>query len=107
MDVIFILSKYTNLLSHFEILIVIFKKSPNWYYDFVLKNVSDKDMLKYKTLFNVKDNKSLVIKLIEYAMEKDEVTYFNIYSLNKMIKKYKNSNQKYGIYRIIKDFKSF
>ena len=85
----------------------IFKKSPNWYYDFVLKNVSDKDILKYKTLFNVKDNKSLVIKLIEYAMEKDEVTYFNIYSLNKMIKKYKNSNQKYGIYRVIKDFKSF
>ena len=85
----------------------IFKKSPNWYYDFVLKNVSDKDILKYKTLFNVKDNKSLVIKLIEYAMEKDVVTYFNIYSLNKMIKKYKNSNQKYGIYRVIKDFKSF
>lgn len=85
----------------------IFKKCPSWYYNFVLKNVSSKDILKYKTLLNADSNEKLVIKIVEYAMQKEDVTYFNIYSLNKMIKKYKKSNEKYGVYRIIKLMKNF
>ena len=85
----------------------IFKKCPSWYYNFVLKNVSSKDILKYKALFNADTNEKLVIKIVEYAMQKEDVTYFNVYSLNKMIKKYKKSNEKYGVYRIIKLMKKF
>ena len=40
-------------------------------------------------------------------MQKDDVTYFNIYNINKMIKKYKKSKNKYGAYRIIKQHKCF
>ena len=29
--------------------------------------------------------------MIEYAMQKDDATYFNIYNINKMIKKYKTT----------------
>ena len=85
----------------------IFKKLPNFYYNFVLKKVSDNDIKKYKLIFNASNNKDLVIKMIEYAMQKDDVTYFNIYNINKMIKKYKKSNNKYGAYKIIKQFKCF
>ena len=85
----------------------IFKKLPDFYYNFVLKKVSDNDIKKFKLIFNASDNKELIIKMIEYAMQKDDVTYFNIYNINKMIKKYKKSKNKYGAYRIIKQLKCF
>ena len=85
----------------------IFKHNPKWYYDFVIKNLNEKEIVKYKTLFNAKTNEMLVIKLIEYAMEKDNLTYFNIYSLNKMIKTYKKNPKKVGVYKVIKSLKCF
>lgn len=78
----------------------IFKVRNNWYYDWLVRNVSKTTLKEMKKFFRTKDNKKLVIKALEYVMWQEKYNYLEIYSPYKVIKRIKG-RKKYGVYRFI------
>ena len=78
----------------------IFKVRGNWYYKWLLKNVSKNTLEEMQKFFRTKDNKRLVIRALEYVMMQENFDYFEIYSPYKVIRKLQN-RKKYGVYRFI------
>ena len=78
----------------------IFKVHGNWYYKYMLRNVSKKTLEEMQKLFRTKDNKKLVIKALEYVMLQENFSYFKVYSPYKVIRKIQH-RKKYGVYRFI------
>ncbi len=78
----------------------IFKVHGNWYYKYLLRNVSKKTLEEMQKFFRIKDNKKLVIKALEYVMLQENFSYFKVYSPYKVIRKIQH-RKKYGVYRFI------
>lgn len=78
----------------------IFKVRGNWYYKWLLRNVSKKTIEEMQKFFRTKDNKKLVIKAIEYIMLQENFNYYKVYNPYKVIKKIQHK-KKYGVYRLI------
>lgn len=85
----------------------IFKKYPDNYYKYISSKVDKKLFLKTKVFLNASDEKDTIIKALEYTMKKENETYFKIYSINKILKKYKKSNKKYTMSSFINKLKTF
>lgn len=97
-----------KILKNYDGYNFIFKKHYNLLYNRLVRKV-DKDLLKkVSRYFKVKDTKELIIKSIEYIMMKENVNYYNIYSVRKVINyvKKKTSN-KHFVYDFVKSLKIF
>lgn len=82
----------------------IFSKLPNFVYKLIIKNIDLKTLEKEKILLNVKSDKEFVIKVVEDIMQKNKETYFKVYNIVSLIKKYKKNAKGYGTEKIIKSF---
>ena len=67
----------------------IFKKRSNFFYKRLIKKASYQTLEILKVILNENDPKKMVIKALENIMNDNNETYFNIYDVKKLIKKYK------------------
>ena len=63
----------------------------------------DKD----NTIIYTATYKEIVIKSLEYVLEKDNVDYYDVYNAYKMITKYRKNNSKKFIYKFIRELRFF
>ena len=57
--------------------------------------------------FGTKNAKRLVIKALEFVMKKEKFTYYDIYTVRKVVKRIKYLNKNYGVYKFVKKIKLF
>jgi len=97
-----------KILKNYDGYNFIFKKHMNLLYN-ILAGKSDMDLYnKCKKYFKVEDNKELIIKSLEYIMAKEDLTYFKVYNVNKIIKYVKNeTNKKHFVYEFVRSLRIF
>ena len=83
----------------------IFKKKSNNYFKRINAKVNNDIYNLAKGFVRAKNDKELVIKSLEYLMNKENETYFKVYSISKMIKKYQKRTSKSIISKYIKSLK--
>lgn len=84
-----------------------FKRKFNFLYNMLLKNVDKSLLRRVKSFLNAKTNKDVIIKSLEYVMEKDGIDYYDVYNPFKVLKKYKKNKKKHFIYRFLREIKFF
>ena len=84
-----------------------FKRKRNWYYNFLVRKVDKRLLKRVNNFFKAESNKELVIKAIEYVLEKEGIDYYDIYNVSKMIKFIKKKDSNHFVYRFIKLLKFF
>lgn len=82
-----------------------FKRKKESYYKFLCRKIDKQLVRRAMNFFNVDTYKDVVIKSLEYVLEKDNVSYYNVYKAYKMIKKYRNNDNKRFVYRFIKQIR--
>lgn len=83
-----------------------FKKIPNVFYKWITRNVSIKEKKRLQGFFNIKTEKEIVIKSLEYIMKNEKIDYYQIYKPYKMIKKIqKEYSKKHFVYNFIRKLK--
>lgn len=86
----------------------IFKKHNNMLYNRLIKKVDSNLYDKCKKYFKAKNNKELVLLAIEYILNKENLTYYNVYNVRKIIKYIKkNTNNNHFVYEFVKSLKMF
>lgn len=82
-----------------------FRKMPKFYYTHLIKKIDFKLWEIAISFFKEKDQKIIIIKALEYLMEKDEMSYNKVYSFPKMLKKYYHNTNKSTPNKIINALK--
>ena len=80
----------------------IFKNKSDSYYRFLIRKVSKKKLKEMQKLFRTINDKKLVLKALEYVMDKENFSYYEVYSSMKVIKKVKKLDKDYGVYNFVK-----
>ena len=81
----------------------IFKKKPNFIYNYKATKVNKELLKRVKKYFKVKTNKEAIIKSLEYVMLKEDLTYFDIYNASIVIKFTKeNTKNKHFVYEFVR-----
>lgn len=80
----------------------IFKKRNDNYYRFLLRKVSKKKLNEMQKFFRTTNDKKLVLKALEYVMNKENFSYYEIYNPLSVIRKIKKIDKNYGVYSFIK-----
>ena len=80
-----------------------FKKYPNFFYKWLLRKIPKKEINHLKGFFNVRTEKKVVIKALEYIMKNESFGYFQIYKPYKTIKVIKsNYSKNHFVYKFVK-----
>ncbi len=83
----------------------VFKKKKMGYYKRLNASVDNDTYNLVKGFIGAKNDKEMVIKAVEYLMVKEKATYFKIYNVSQMIKKYRNTKSKSIINKYLKELK--
>ncbi len=86
-----------------------FKPKKENYYKKLNKNIPSIEYRRLKNFFSTKTEKDTIIKALEYIMEKENINYYHIYKVRKIIKviKKKYKNKDHFIYQYIKKLRFF
>lgn len=79
----------------------IFKIKSNSYYKFLIRKVSKKKLKEMHKMFRTTNEKKLVLKALEYVMNKEKFSYYEVYNPYKLIKRIKKMKKDYGVYSFI------
>lgn len=83
----------------------IFKRKPNFIYNYKIKKINEDLLKRVKKYFKVTSNKDAIIKSLEYIMMKEDLTYYDIYSPWVVVKYVKErTNNKHFVYEFIRRF---
>ncbi len=82
-----------------------FKKYPKWVYKFLLRKVDKKTMQRAEIFFLTGNKKILIIKTLEFIMNKEDYDFNKVYSPIKLIKKYRKNKENKIAYKFIKKLK--
>jgi len=86
----------------------LYKVRSNYYYKFISRFVDEKLLKRVFNFFDVDNIKDATIKSLEYVMEKEGYSYYNIYNPYKVIKKIrKNTKRKYVVYDFVRSLRKF
>ena len=80
----------------------IFKNKSDSYYRFLIRKVSKKKLKEMQKFFRTINEKKLVLKALEYVMDKENFSYYEVYSPMKIIRKIKKIDKNYGVYNFVK-----
>lgn len=73
-----------------------FYKTREGYFNFITRKVDERKLRRVLNFFHAKSKKEVVIKAMEYIMEREKIYYYQIYRLSKMLrilkKKYKKNH---------------
>ena len=81
-----------------------FYRTSEWYLKYLTRKVSKRTINRLKNLFKVATIREIVIKSIEYTLEKEKYNYYEIYYLPSIIRKIKKnipSKPKNMVYKFI------
>lgn len=92
-----------RLLKKYDGYKFVFKRKPSFYYKVITSKVSDKTLAMAIGFLGEGSKKQLVIRALEYLMEKDNETYYDVYDIRKLIKKYQGCKSKSIAARLIKE----
>ena len=53
-------------------------------------------------LFGTRDEKRLIIKVVEYVMKKEKFTYYNVYKIKDVIKRIRFTSSESDVYKFVK-----
>lgn len=84
-----------------------FYRKPDWYYNFIIRNVNKRLVRRVSNFFNEDDNRKIIIKAIEYILEKESVTYYDVYNVSKILRKYRKNDNKNFVYKFVSQLKFF
>ena len=73
----------------------IFKIKSNSYYKFLIRKVSKKKLKEMHKMFRTTNEKKLILKALEYVMNKEKFSYYKVYNPYKLIKKIKKMKKDY------------
>ena len=97
-----------KVLKKYEGFKYVFKPKSERFYKFLNRKVSDRNYKRVKNFFNAKSYKETTIKAMEYVMEKENINYYDIYKVSKMLRylkrKYKKKHFVYDYLRKIRYF---
>lgn len=94
-----------RVLKHLDGYMYCFKKKSLNYFRFISRKVDTKLKLRVMNFFNTDSIKEAIIKSLEYVMKKDNISYYDVYSISRMIRKYKGNNRKHFVYRFLSEMK--
>ena len=94
-----------KILKNYDGYNFIFKNSSMLLYNTLMRHVNTDLQKKVKKYFNAKNNKEAILKALEYAMLKEDYSYFNIYKVLSVIKSLKKSQKKHFIYDFIRSLR--
>lgn len=83
----------------------IFKNKSDDYFKKLNSKVTKDTYNLIKGFIGAKNDKEMIIKSLEYLMNKEDETYFNIYKISKLIKKYRHKNDSSIVTRYLKELK--
>ena len=84
-----------------------FKKKDKGYYKFITRRIDKRLVKRVMNFFNTRSLKVACIKAMEYVLEKNHVTYYDVYNVVKEAKKYRNSKNKHFVYDYVKGIRFF
>lgn len=84
-----------------------FKRKNDCFYNFLCRKVNKRELKRIKNFFNVTSNKEAVIKSFEYVMEKEQISYYDVYKPYKILKMLQSIEKKHFVYKFIKKLKVF
>jgi len=84
-----------------------FKKKDKHYYDFITRKVNKRLLIRVMNFFGTKSVKIACIKAMEYVLERDKVSYYDVYDIIKLSKKYRKKEYKHFIYRFVQELRFF
>ena len=82
-----------------------FKKRRDWYYNLLSRKVDKRLKRRVSNFFKTETNHDTIIKALEYILEKEEISYYDVYNPYKLIKKIRKINNNHFIYRYIKELR--
>jgi len=82
-----------------------FKRKSDWYYKFITRKVDKKLIRRLSNFFGVDSLREIVIKSLEYVMDKDNYYYYYVYNVSKCIKDYRNNDEKQFVYKFVSKLK--
>lgn len=83
-----------------------FKNRPDFFYDFLTRKVNKRLRKRIFGFFRAKTNKEVVIKAMEYWMEKENMDYYKVYKPYKMLKQLKKlSKNKHFVSKFLRQVK--
>lgn len=83
-----------------------FRRKNDFYYEFITRKIDKRVIRRIKNFFRAKTTKEVVIKSLEYVMEREKIYYYHIYRVPKVIKTLKKTHKKnHFIYDFVGDLK--
>ena len=94
-----------RLLKNYDGYKYCFKRYSDKFYDFILRKIDKRELRRVMNFFNTKSKRVAVIKALEYVLEKEKVSYYEVYKPYKMIRKYRDNTNKHFVYKFISKIK--
>ncbi len=82
-----------------------FKRKPDWYYKLLTRKVDKRLKKRVQKFFRTENNRDTVIKALEYVLKKENISYYDVYSPYKLIKRIKKINKKHFVYKYLKELR--
>ena len=96
-----------RLVKHLDGYRYCFKWKSIQYYNFITRKIDKRLMKRVMNFFDTKSIKVACIKAMEYVLELDKISYYDVYNIIKMSKKYRNNDSKHFIYKFVRELKFF
>ena len=82
-----------------------FKNKKESYYKYLCRKVDKRLLRRVSNFFDVYSYKNIILKALEYVMEKEHYDYYNVYNLYGVVKKI--PDKKHFVYKFVKELKLF
>ena len=69
---------------------------------YLTKNLRKQFRHKIEINIDVKNQKRLIIKVVEYVMKKEKFTYYNVYKIKDVIKRIRFTSSESDVYKFVK-----
>lgn len=82
-----------------------FKRKKDWYYNILSRKVNKRLLRRVKKFFRTDSNRDTIIKALEYILEKENISYYDVYHPYKLIKKIKKIDNNHFVYKYVKELR--
>ncbi len=84
-----------------------FKNRDKSYYSFITRKIDKRLLKRVMNFFSTKSVKVATIKAMEYVLKNEHVSYYDVYNIVKMSKRYRLTKKKHFVYEFIKQIRFF
>ena len=84
-----------------------FKAKDKKYYTYITRDINKRLLNRVMNFFGTKSIKIAVIKAMEYVLEKEEISYYDVYDIIKLSKKIRKKEAKHFVYKFVQQLRFF